>query len=294
MASRAVQSRRLKWAMISPAVLVIAALIAFPLIYTLNLSFTDTSGSAASGPAPYIGFDNYEAAVTDTDRFWPAVWRTLIFTVGALVLEVSLGTAIAILLRQKFRGSGIVRTIMMIPLVTSPVAIGAIWLLMLDPNLGIVNAGLKALGIAPQGWLTDPDQAFGTLLLIDVWQWTPLVILIMLAGLAGLSEEPEEAALVDGASTWQRIRFVTLPMLHNTIVIAAVLRGIDALKTFDLIYATKGQGGGSTNEAETLNVYIYGLRLPSSSSSSSSYSSPPWGSFDEQQRTRHVFLDPYC
>jgi multiple sugar transport system permease protein len=179
--------------------------------------------------------------------------------VGALSVEVVLGTAIALLLRHRFRGSGIVRTIMMVPLVTSPVAVAAVWMLMLDPNLGIVNAMLGKLGISPLGWLTNPSQAFGTLMMIDIWQWTPLVILIMLAGLAGIPEEPEEAAVMDGANYWKRTRYVTLPLLRNTIVIAAVLRGIDSLKTFDLIYATKGPGGGSSNEAETLNVYIYGL-----------------------------------
>jgi len=245
--------------MITPAVLAIVALIAFPILYTINLSLTDSSGSAAAGPAPYIGFGNYAQALGDVDRFWPAVWRTLVFTVGALVLEIVIGTAIALLLRRKFKGSGIVRTIMMVPLVTSPVAVAAIWMLIMDPNLGFANAILGYFGIPRQGWLTDPSQAFPTLLMIDVWQWTPLVILIMLAGIAGLSEEPEEAALVDGANAWQRIRYVTLPSLRNTIVIAAVLRGIDALKTFDLIYATKGPGGGSSNEVETLNVYIYGL-----------------------------------
>lgn len=245
--------------MITPAVLAIVALIAFPILYTINLSLTDSSGSAAAGPAPYIGFGNYAEALGDVDRFWPAVWRTLVFTVGALVLEIVIGTAIALLLRRTFKGSGIVRTIMMVPLVTSPVAVAAIWMLIMDPNLGFANAILGYFGIPRQGWLTDPSQAFPTLLMIDVWQWTPLVILIMLAGIAGLSEEPEEAALVDGANAWQRIRYVTLPSLRNTIVIAAVLRGIDALKTFDLIYATKGPGGGSSNEVETLNVYIYGL-----------------------------------
>lgn len=245
--------------MITPAVLAIVALIAFPILYTINLSLTDSSGSAAAGPAPYIGFGNYAQALGDVDRFWPAVWRTLVFTVGALVLEIVIGTAIALLLRRTFKGSGIVRTIMMVPLVTSPVAVAAIWMLIMDPNLGFANAILGYFGIPRQGWLTDPSQAFPTLLMIDVWQWTPLVILIMLAGIAGLSEEPEEAALVDGANAWQRIRYVTLPSLRNTIVIAAVLRGIDALKTFDLIYATKGPGGGSSNEVETLNVYIYGL-----------------------------------
>lgn len=250
---------RLKWAMIAPAVIAILILIAFPIAYTINLSLTDTSGSASAGPAPYIGFSNFGEALSDMARFWPAVWRTAVFTAGALGIELLLGIAIALMLRKRFFGSGLVRTIMMIPLVTSPVAVAAIWMLMLDPNLGVANFLLSKIGIDPLGWLTNPSQAFPTLIMIDIWQWTPLVIIILLAGLAGLPEEPEEAALVDGATAWQRTRFVTLPLLRNTIVIAAVLRGIDALKTFDLIYATKGPGGGSSNEAETLNVYIYGL-----------------------------------
>ena len=250
---------RLQWAMIAPAVLLIAGLIAFPIGYTVHLSVTQPPGPAGAGPDDYLGLETYAAALTDTDRFWPAVLRTAAFTVGALALELVLGIAIALLLRKPFRGSRVVRTVMMVPLVTSPVAVAAIWLLLLDPNLGLVNSTLGQLGIAPRGWLTDPVLSLPTLVLIDVWQWTPLVILIALAGLAGLPTDPEEAALVDGASRWQRIRYVTLPMLKTTIVIAAVLRGVDALKTFDLIYATKGPGGGSSYEAETLNVYAYGL-----------------------------------
>lgn len=259
MTTRAAQTRRLKWVMITPAVIAITGLIAFPVLYTINLSFTDTSGAASLGPAPFAGFGNYLQALGDTNRFWPAVWRTAVFTVGALSLQLGLGTGIALLLRKPFRGSRLVRTLIMVPLVTSPVAVAAVWMLILDPNLGIANTFLTTLGMDRQGWLTDPSQAFPVLMLIDVWQWTPLVVLIMLAGLSGLPEEPEEAALVDGATLWQRIWFVTLPMLRNTIVIAAVLRGIDAMKTFDLLYATKGPGGGSSNEAETLNVLVYGL-----------------------------------
>ncbi len=257
--SRKTRSRLLSWGMVLPALLTIAGLILFPILYTLNLSLTDTSGPASAGPAPYNGFENYAAALTDTNRFWPAVWRTALFTLGALSLELVLGISIALLLRRPFRGDKAIRTVIMIPLVTSPVAVGAVWLLMLDPNIGFVNNALGRLGVEPQGWLTSPSQAFGTLIAIDVWQWTPLIVLIMLAGLAGLPEDPEEAALIDGANAWQRIRHVTLPLLRNTIIVAAVLRGIDALKTFDLIYATKGPGGGSSNEAETLNVYVYGL-----------------------------------
>lgn len=250
--------RVLKWGMVGPGLLAILFLIAFPIFYTINLSLTDTSGPASQGPQPFSGADNYVEAFSDSRRFWPAVWRTLIFTACALGLELVLGIAIALLLRRPFWGGRLMRTIIMLPLVTSPVAVGAIWLLMLDPNIGVANNFLQIFGIPRQGWLTDPGQALWVLVGIDVWQWTPIVILITLAGLAGMPEDPEEAALVDGASAWQRTWHVVLPLIRNSIVVAAVLRGIDALKTFDLIYATKGPGGGSSNEAETLNVLAYG------------------------------------
>lgn len=252
--NRTLRIHRTKLIMITPAVLVIAALIAFPIIYTVQLSLTE---GIASGSA--LSLDNYRAVLSDTARFWPAVLRTVVFTVGALALQLVLGVGTALLLRRPFRGHNAVKTILILPLVTSPVAVASIWLLMLEPNLGIVNEALAWLHIEPQGWLKDPSQAFGTLILLDVWQFTPLIVLITLAGLSGLPEEVEEAAVVDGANYLQRTRHVTLPLLRNTIVVAAVLRGVDAMKTFDIIYATVGPGGGGGHAAETLNVYVYGL-----------------------------------
>ncbi|OZM84256.1 ABC transporter permease [Pseudonocardia sp. MH-G8] len=244
--------------MISPAVLFIGLMIVFPLAYTVWLSTTDAFG-AVNADTSFLGLTNYADALGDTRRFWPAVLRTAVFTVAAVVLELVLGLALAMLLRRPFRGMRWVRTILMIPLLATPVAVGVLWLLILDPTVGIANAILGLVGIPPQPFLGSVTQSLPTLVLIDVWQWTPMMTLLLLAGLTTLPEEPEEAALVDGASAWQRFRLVTLPMLGTTIVTALVLRSVDALKTFDLIYATKGAGGGSSFEAETLNVYAYGL-----------------------------------
>jgi multiple sugar transport system permease protein len=133
------------------------------------------------------------------------------------------------------------------------------WRLIFDPNIGLANTVIGWFGIAPQPWLAGESTALATTMFIDIWQWTPMVVLILLAGLTSLSEEPQEAALIDGASAWQRFRFITLPLLMPTVIVAILLRGIDALKTFDILYATKGKGGGSFHEVETLNVYAYGL-----------------------------------
>jgi multiple sugar transport system permease protein len=252
------ENRRLKWTMIAPAVAFIGLMVVFPLAYTAWLSTTDAFG-AVNADTTFLGFVNYTDALGDTRRFWPAVGRTAVFTVAAVALELVLGLALAMLLRRPFRGMRWMRTILMIPLLATPVAVGVLWLLILDPTVGIANALLGLVGIPPQPFLGSVAQSLPTLVLIDVWQWTPMMTLLLLAGLTTLPEEPEEAALVDGASAWQRFRLVTLPMLGTTIVTALVLRSVDALKTFDLIYATKGAGGGSSYEAETLNVYAYGI-----------------------------------
>jgi multiple sugar transport system permease protein len=252
------ENRRLKWTMIAPAVAFIGLMVVFPLAYTAWLSLTDAFG-AVNADTSFLGLTNYTDALGDTRRFWPAVGRTFVFTVAAVVLELVLGLALAMLLRRPFRGMRWMRTILMVPLLATPVAVGVVWMLILDPTVGIANAILGLVGIPPQPFLGSAAQSLPTLILIDVWQWTPMMTLLLLAGLTTLPEEPEEAALVDGASAWQRFRLVTLPMLGTTIVTALVLRSVDALKTFDLIYATKGAGGGSSYEAETLNVYAYGI-----------------------------------
>jgi multiple sugar transport system permease protein len=252
------EQRRLKWAMLSPALLFIAAMIVFPLLYTAYLSTTDAFG-AVNAHRSFLGLTNFSDALGDTRRFWPAVLRTAVFTVAAVALELGFGLAVAMLLRRPFGGMRWVRTILMVPLLATPVAVGVLWLLILDPTVGIANHLLGLVGIPPQPFLGSVAESLPTLILIDVWQWTPMMTLLLLAGLSTLPEEPEEAALIDGASGWQRFRLVTVPMLMPVIITSLVLRSVDALKTFDLIYATKGPGGGSSNEAETLNVYAYGL-----------------------------------
>jgi multiple sugar transport system permease protein len=208
-------------------------------------------------PFSFVGFENYGKWLSDVERFWPAVGRTAYFTITALVIELVLGLAIALLLRKTFRGQSIVRVFILLPLVATPVAVGMMWLLIFEPSIGFANVLMKSLGLPAQLWLSGTDTALNTIVFIDVWQWTPMVILILLAGLSTLPEEPDEAARVDGANAWQRFRHITLPLLMPTLAAAAILRSIDAMKTFDIIYATKGRTGGSNNEAETLNMLAY-------------------------------------
>ncbi len=247
-----------KWLFAAPAMVFVAVLIIFPLVWTLYLSLTDAEGSVRA-ESEFIGFANYLEVLSDTERFWPAVLRTVVFTGVVLFFEVVIGMAVALLLWRPFKGEKWVRVAILLPLVATPVAVGLLWRLIFDPKIGLANTVLSWFGIGAQPWLAGERTALPTTMFIDIWQWTPMVVLILLAGLTSLSDEPQEAALIDGASAWQRFRHITLPLLMPTVVVAILLRGIDALKTFDILYATKGKGGGSFHEVETLNVYAYGL-----------------------------------
>ena len=247
-----------RWLFALPAMAFIVCLIAFPVVWTAWLSLTDASGSVRA-ESTFVGLKNYGDVLTDTHRFWPAVGRTVSFTVVVLFFEMLFGLGIALLLWRPFRGEKWVRIAILMPLVATPVAVGMMWRLIFDPSIGPVNRLLVAVGIPAQPWLAGEFTALPTTMFMDIWQWTPMVVLILLAGLTSLSDEPQEAARVDGASGWQTLRWITLPMLRPTLIVALLLRGIDALKTFDILIAAKGKGGGSFNEVETLNLYAYGL-----------------------------------
>lgn len=247
-----------KWVLSSPALIFTVGMIGFPIAWTVYLSFTDSFGSVRS-PFSFIGVHNYITALSDTDRFWPAVGRTFIFTIGALVLELVAGMCVALLLWRPFKAQGIVRVIVLLPFVATPVAIAMMWQLILDPNIGFANQLLSWVGIDPQAWFSSATTTLPTLILVDVWEFTPMIAIVLLAGLSSLPGETDEAARIDGAGAWQRFRYVTLPLLRPVVLVAIMLRAIDALKTFDLLYAVKGPGGGSFHEAETLNIYAYTL-----------------------------------
>lgn len=251
-------NRHRRWLFAAPSMIFIALLIAFPIAWTFWLSLTDAAGSVRA-PASFIGLENYATVLTDTKRFWPAVGRTAFFTVVVLFFEMLFGLGIALLLWRPFRGERWVRIAILLPLVATPVAVGMMWRLIFDPTIGPVNRMLSVFGIPPQPWLAGEATALPTTMFMDIWQWTPMVALIILAGLTSLSEEPFEAARVDGANGFQTFRYITAPMLRSTLIVALMLRGIDALKTFDILLAAKGKGGGSFNEVETLNLYGYGL-----------------------------------
>jgi multiple sugar transport system permease protein len=247
-------NRHIKWLFILPAAIFVGLMMIFPVLYTARLSFYKWSMSATQ-PATWVGLDNYTTLLTADPRFTAAFVRTFQFTIGAVGIELVLGVAIALLLRTNFRGQNIVKTLILLPMVATPVAMGMAWLLMFEPTIGFANYALRLLNLPPQSFLASTDQALPSLMFVDIWEWTPMIALIALAGLATLPDEPLEAARVDGANAAQRFVRITLPLLAPTLVVATLLRAIDALKTFDIIYTmTQGGPGFAT---ETLNIYSY-------------------------------------
>jgi multiple sugar transport system permease protein len=238
--------------LIIPAVSFVVIMMILPVLFTLGLSLTRWSGSRTQNPE-WIGSKNYTHLLKD-DRFISALSRTIVFTVFAVVVETILGVAIAVLLNREFAARGLVRTLLLMPMVATPVAIALVWRLMYEPNNGVLNKVL-ALGGANSEFVARTDHALWWLLLVDVWQWTSIIILIVASTLAAQPTDVYEAASIDGASSWQAFWRITLPMIRPAIITAMVFRMIDALKTFDIIWViTQGGPGFAT---ETLNVYIY-------------------------------------
>jgi multiple sugar transport system permease protein len=236
-----------------PAIIFVAMLMVFPVLYTLFLSFTNwnlTSGD----PLSFVGLKSYARVLTEP-RFLHALARTFLFTFFAVAIESVLGVATALILNRAFVGKSVAKLLLLLPLVATPVAVGIVFNLFFDPTTGLANFLLHSVGL-PQGlWISSAASVLPSLIIVDVWQWTPMITLIVLAGLAGLSNEPIEAAHVDGASEWQILRYVTIPMLMPVILTAMILRLIDALKTFDIIFAMTGGGPGYASE--TLNIMGY-------------------------------------
>lgn len=236
---------------IAPAALVVAAVIVFPWVFTLYMS---VHAWKLGGVREFVGLDNFARLFTDA-RFGWSVLRTLWFTFLAVVAPVILGLAAAIVFNRKFPLRGLFRTIFILPMMATPVAIALVWTMMFHPQLGVLNYLLTSVGLPPSHWVYHADTVIPTLVMVETWHWTPLVMLIVLGGLAALPADPFEAARIDGANAWQVFRHVTWPLLLPYIAVAAIIRTIDALKAFDTIFVIT-QGGPGT-ASETINILLY-------------------------------------
>ena len=236
---------------IAPAIAVLLSLSIYPLIYSLTVSLQLESASGVNW-----GLGNFARLASD-DFFWTALSHTFIYAAAALTCEFLLGLGLALLLNQQIRGRGLFRVSLLVPMMLPTVVVGVVWRLLLHSNFGALNGTLKQFGINTESltWTASPRLAMLSVIAVDVWQWTPFVFLVLLAGLQAIPQEPYEAALIDGSSRWQTFWHVTLPLLKPSILIVLLLRTMDLLRVFDQIFIlTEGGPGFAT---ETISLYIY-------------------------------------
>jgi multiple sugar transport system permease protein len=238
--------------LLGPCALYLVAFSIFPLVTSLVRSFQDYDTRANRWS--WIGLRNYSQLIHSSE-FWTVVENTAVLTAAGVAIQVVLGTALALFFNQQLRGAWIVRGILILPMLLTPIVVGLMWRALLNPEWGLLNWLAVKMGFGYVGWLSDPHVALWTLVLVDSWQWTPFVFVIVYARLQALPQEVFEAGSVDGASWFQRTAYLTLPLLAPAIVFAAVFRAIDAFRTFDLVYGLTN--GGPVISTSTLSFQAF-------------------------------------
>lgn len=245
---------------VGPTVLILFLLVIFPMFYSLGVSFTEWN-LIKGGNWQFVGLRNYYYALFKDPYFRTSFKVTILYVCVVVTLELLMGLGVALLLNRPLRRIGIYRTTLVIPSTMTPVVVGIIWRLLYNPELGTLNYFLDLFGLKPLNWLGDPSIALLSVIVADVWEWTPFMALILLAGLQALPQDPLEAAIVDGASSFQVFRYVILPLLQSTLIVALLLRLMDSFKTFDLIFVLTKGGPGMSTEVLSYYTYRYGFKF---------------------------------
>ncbi|SIQ25268.1 multiple sugar transport system permease protein [Alkalispirochaeta americana] len=240
------------YAIFAPALIIILFLTTYPIGTILRDSFYEYD--FITGSRLFIGFENYSRIIGE-ELFQRSFQNTVLFTFGASFLEVFLGVLIAFLLYRDFRGKRAASLVIIFPMIISTMVICAIWQIFYHYEIGLFNYLLGILGVAPVGWLTDRQMALFSIILVDIWQWTPFAFLIIQAGMSSIPRELFEAARIDGARSSQIAFKVTLPILSGQILLVLMLRTLDTFRLFDKVYALTG--GGPANATQTLSFFIY-------------------------------------
>ncbi len=243
-----------RYALLLPAIALFALLTILPLVNLLALSFNDVEWLNRKAVWDWVGLANY-AALPEDNLLRAGLLNTLIFAVVAVALQMLIGFTLALLTTQITRGRTFYRTVFILPILVPGIIIGAIWKLMYSFDFGVINAALVAIGLPPQDWLGNPDLALLSVIIVDVWHWTPFCFLLLLAGLESLPDDIFEAARIDGATRWQILRHITLPLMLPALVVTFVFRMILAFKVFDEIYLLTGGGPGTATEVISFTIY---------------------------------------
>jgi len=250
---RILSKQYLPYLLLLPALVFLITILIYPTLYVVDISFFKWDLLTGT-PKTFIGLGNYQAMI-QSSRFFGAFGRSLYFTVLSVGISFLIGFGLANLLHKGVRGKSLFTTILIVPMVVAPIIIGLAFKFMYNPDFGVINYFLNIFGIPSQPFLGDPNLALNAVILTDIWQWTPFMILVLLAGLESLPSEPFEAAKIDGASRWLVFRRITLPLMRPVILIAILIRSMDAFREFDKIFIMTGGGPGLSSETLSLLVW---------------------------------------
>jgi multiple sugar transport system permease protein len=243
------------YSFIIPGVVALVVLVLYPTIYALQLSLKKWN-LTESTVQEFIWFSNY-LTIFGEPRFLYAFGRTIMFVAVSTGVSIAIGFLLAVLLNRNLRGKGIIRTCLIVPMVMTPVVVGLTWRFMYNTELGMINYFLDLLGFAKYPFLGRTGTALSAIIVTDIWQYSPFTTLILLAGLESLSPAPFEAADIDGANAWQKLRYITLPLMRGPILVAVLFRVMLSFSAFDTIFVMTG--GGPGRSSETLIMYVYRL-----------------------------------
>ena len=241
--------------LIAPAAAILLLFQVVPILIGANASFRDWA--LYDPKKTWVGLAHYVSVVTDRAFLTIVLPNTFMFMTVSVGASLLLGLSLALLLNRPFRGQKLVQTVLLMPLMVAPVIAAIMLRWMFNDQFGIVNVTLEALGLPTPPWLAWRSTAFAVILIADIWLWTPWFALLLLAGLQSLPKEPFEAAAIDGAGRWSVLRFVTLPLLSSVLVVCAVIRAIDAFRTFDIVWTLTGGGPGRSTELFSLYAYVF-------------------------------------
>jgi multiple sugar transport system permease protein len=233
---------------------------AIPLLYTVFLSLNEWNLVRRGGARTFIGLDNYVGLVWDA-RFHDSLWISFVFMVVATGIQTVLGVGLALATDRSFRGKSFVQGALLLPMFLTPVAVGAIWYILFQPSIGPVNYLLSFLGLGPYNMLGSASTALWAIVIADTWQWTPFIYLLVLSALQGIPETIIEAAQIDCASDFVIVRKIILPLIKGTILVAALLRAMEAFRVFPKIYVMTGGGPGRATEASGILIYKTAFRF---------------------------------
>lgn len=250
------KNRSLMWFLV-PITIYLLVFFLYPVIYDVYISFFDYN---LGEEATFVGLDNYQAMTRDK-QYLGSLITTAVFVICAVAAELMLGMIIALLLDYEHPVMEAIRTIILIPTVFTPLVAGLVWKALYHPDLGMYTYYLRKLGIdIGRGLTVERSSALFSVILVDVWEWTPLMVIIILAGLKSLPAEPYEAAMLDGATPVQLFFLITVPLLRPTLLVALLIRTLDALKIFDIIWAITGGGPGTATTVANLRIYEIGMQ----------------------------------